>query len=146
LTDKRPRVRSLEFRHGEDDAQSDAEPDDIVVQKAAAELGVSEQGLRAALARYAQSDAKPEPFSGRAEHGQSDATPLLDARRHKLCADLRQVYRYINNDEINELIWQAADEIERLAHIVREARKLLGENFERETTDEHVRADRKPAG
>jgi len=50
---------------------------------------------------------------------------MTDEERQKLCDDLRQVYRYINNDEINELIWRAADEIERLAQ---ENAKLRAEN------------------
>lgn len=39
---------------------------------------------------------------------------MTDEEREKLIADMRQVYRYIQNDEINDIIWRAADEIERL--------------------------------
>jgi len=59
-----------------------------------------------------------EDFNNHRLHHQDREEPLLDERRRKLVDDLRQVYRYVNNDEINELIWWAADEIERLAKLV----------------------------
>jgi hypothetical protein len=51
---------------------------------------------------------------------------MTNEERRKLCADLLQVYRYINNDDINELVWRAVDEIERLVAALEACREEYG--------------------
>jgi hypothetical protein len=70
---------------------------------------------------------------------------MTDEERQKFVEFLRY---YRENSEYGRT-WadKAADEIERLAHIVKEARKLLGENFERperETDEPSVWWDKVP--
>ena len=62
---------------------------------------------------------------------------MTDEERQKLC----EVLRLVPNDSIEAVAYMrmAANEIERLAHIVREARKLLGPNFEREMANDGPR-------
>jgi hypothetical protein len=57
---------------------------------------------------------------------------MTDEERRKLCADLRAIGPLIGKGAVWVVTDCAADEIERLARIVCEARKLLGENFENE--------------
>jgi hypothetical protein len=55
----------------------------------------------------------------------NSGAPMTDEERQKLCEDLRQIYRYIDNDEINGIIWRATDEIERLTALAQSNVELV---------------------
>jgi hypothetical protein len=74
---------------------------------------------------------------------------MTDEERQKLCGWLRKCAGVRSDgeakgmidaaDEIERLAYvnnQLHDQVERLAHIVKEARTLLGENFEREMAND----------
>jgi len=53
---------------------------------------------------------------------------MTDEDQQKLCEDLRLINHH---GWTGRVCGKAANEIERQAHIIKEARKLLGENFEK---------------
>jgi 3-methyladenine DNA glycosylase Tag len=63
---------------------------------------------------------------------------MTDEERQKLYADLRLVCYYANNDKINKLIWQAADEIERLSKENDSFRRALNDAWRKIEEDEAI--------